>query len=281
MKVCHTIKDIQSSIKELRHQGKLGFVPTMGALHRGHTSLVESAKKQTELIAVSIFVNPAQFNNPQDLENYPRTLDQDLIMLEEHGCDLVFVPTVKEMYSSQTDVKIDLGSITTELEGAFRPGHFDGVGLIVSKLFNIIQPDVAFFGQKDLQQFFVIKKLVEALNFPLTLKRVNTEREVNGLAMSSRNMRLSDSEKDEASLLYQSLLLSQQILRTNPSVSLAKQKVQELFQKSERLQLEYFEVIDTSDFKPLEKVLNPEKTAMCIAAEIAGVRLIDNLLLIS
>lgn len=281
MKVCHTIPQIRAALTQLRPIGKVGFVPTMGALHEGHMSLVAEAKNNAEVVVASIFVNPTQFNNPEDLEKYPRTLDVDLEKLEGHGCNLVFVPSVNEMYSANDDVKIDLGSITRQLEGAFRPGHFDGVGLVVSKLFNIIQPDMAFFGQKDLQQFYVIKKLVEALNFPIVLKRVTTVRETNGLAMSSRNMRMNDSEKQEASLLYQSLLLSQQSLRTEPKVALAKQKVEELFQESERLQLEYFEVVDTSSFKPLEIVLEPEKTAMCIAAEIGGVRLIDNLLLIS
>ncbi len=281
MKVCYTIQEIRECLLSLRLKKHIGFVPTMGALHNGHISLIKSSKRDTEITVASIFVNPAQFNNLQDLKKYPRTIESDLQKLEANGCDFAFVPSTEEMYPSKPEIKIDLGPITRELEGAFRPGHFDGVGLVVSKLLHIIQPQTAFFGQKDIQQYFVVKKLIDELNFHVTLQMVSTEREPNGLAMSSRNTRLSDSQRDEASLLYKSLSIAKELILTKQDVAIAKNTVQELFQKSERLQLEYFEVVNTKNFKPLTNIEDLEKTAMCIAAEIGEVRLIDNLLLIS
>lgn len=281
MKVFNTIQDLRAYLSDFRNNSKIGLVPTMGALHQGHISLVNESKKQADITVTTIFVNPTQFNNPEDLEKYPRTLKGDLEKLQAANCDVVFAPETKEVYPNKPEVSINLGAITKELEGKFRPGHFDGVGLVVSKLFHIVQPDLAFFGQKDLQQFFVIKKLVDELNFPLQLQMVPTERELNGLAMSSRNMRLSETEKEEASLLYKSLKEAQKSLLSSPSTLTVKATIEELFKKSERLSLEYFEVVNTSDFKPLQVVTEKEKTALCIAAEIGGVRLIDNLLLIS
>ncbi|NVJ48239.1 MAG: pantoate--beta-alanine ligase [Cytophagia bacterium] len=281
MKVFNTIQDLRAYLSDFRNNSKIGLVPTMGALHQGHISLVNESKKQADITVTTIFVNPTQFNNPEDLEKYPRTLKGDLEKLQAANCDVVFAPETKEVYPNKPEVSINLGAITKELEGKFRPGHFDGVGLVVSKLFHIVQPDLAFFGQKDLQQFFVIKKLVDELNFPLQLQMVPTERELNGLAMSSRNMRLSETEKEEAGLLYKSLKEAQKGLLSSPSTLTVKATIEELFKKSERLSLEYFEVVNTSDFKPLQVVTEKEKTALCIAAEIGGVRLIDNLLLIS
>lgn len=281
MKVFNTIQDLRAYLSDFRNNSKIGLVPTMGALHQGHISLVNESKKQADVTVSSIFVNPTQFNNPEDLEKYPRTLEGDLEKLQAAKCDVVFAPETKEIYPTQPEISINLGPITKELEGKFRPGHFDGVGQVVSKLFHIVQPDLAFFGQKDLQQFFVIKKLVDELNFPLQLQMVPTEREDNGLAMSSRNLRLSETDKAEASLLYESLQKAQKSLFTSPVVPPVKTQVEELFERSGRLSLEYFEVVSTTDFKPLQEVKEKEKTALCIAAEIGGVRLIDNLLLIS
>ena len=253
----------------------------MGALHAGHISLIEQAKSATDITVASIFVNPTQFNNREDLALYPRTLEADLRKLEEAGCDYVFTPSTDEMYPQSSEVTLKLGSIANELEGKFRPGHFDGVGLVVSKLFNIVQPQKAFFGQKDLQQYFVIQKLISEFNFPVHLFMVPTKREPGGLAMSSRNERLASSDRQEACLLYQALQKAQQLLLQEHSIEQAKKEVKELIASSGRLQLEYFEVVSTADFKPLKKVENKQSTALCIAAEIGGVRLIDNLLLIS
>ncbi|WP_305982277.1 pantoate--beta-alanine ligase [Roseivirga thermotolerans] len=281
MKVCSTVKSLRKSLEPLRGKFSIGFVPTMGALHAGHISLIEQAKSATDITVASIFVNPTQFNNREDLTLYPRTLEADLRKLEEAGCDYVFTPSTDEMYPQSSEVTLKLGSIANELEGKFRPGHFDGVGLVVSKLFNIVQPQKAFFGQKDLQQYFVIQKLISEFNFPIHLFMVPTKREPGGLAMSSRNERLASSDRQEACLLYQALQKAQQLLLQEHSIEQAKKEVKELIASSGRLQLEYFEVVSTTDFKPLKKVENKQSTALCIAAEIGGVRLIDNLLLIS
>ena len=281
MKVCSTVKSLRKSLEPLRGKFSIGFVPTMGALHAGHISLIEQAKSATDITVASIFVNPTQFNNREDLTLYPRTLEADLRKLEEAGCDYVFTPSTDEMYPQSSEVTLKLGSIANELEGKFRPGHFDGVGLVVSKLFNIVQPQKAFFGQKDLQQYFVIQKLISEFNFPVHLFMVPTKREPGGLAMSSRNERLASSDRQEACLLYQALQKAQQLLLQEHSIEQAKKEVKDLIASSGRLQLEYFEVVSTADFKPLKKVENKQSTALCIAAEIGGVRLIDNLLLIS
>lgn len=254
----------------------------MGALHEGHLSLISMSVEAGDFTVASVFVNPTQFNNPEDLEKYPRNLDQDMKLLESAGCQAVFAPSAEEMYPFAPSLNINFGSIESELEGKFRQGHFAGVGLVVSKLFNIIQPDNAYFGQKDLQQYYVIKKLVQQLSFPIQLRMAPIMREPHGLAMSSRNERLSDSHRQEAALIYQALLQAQQeLLQPVADLGKVKQKVDELFKTSDRLVLEYFEVINTDDFKPLDEIKNKEATALCIAAQIGEVRLIDNLLLIS
>lgn len=282
MKVCKTIPEIRSLIDAAKNAGKsIGLVPTMGALHDGHLSLIDAANRKCDFTIASIFVNPTQFNNPEDLEKYPRDNITDLEKLKSAKCDLVFMPNETEVYPMKPTLSMDFGDIGNELEGKFRPGHFDGVGLVVSKLFNIIQPHQAFFGQKDLQQFFIIKTLVDQLNFPITLNMVPTLREKSGLAMSSRNMRLSKVERNEASLIFKALKRAQKLLISGKSVHQAQQEIKELFDKSERLVLEYFEVIHTSDFKPVSEVSDDRNIAMCVAAEIGGVRLIDNMMLIS
>lgn len=282
MKVCKTITEIRSLVEAAKFEDKsVGLVPTMGALHGGHLKLIEEANKKCDVTVASIFVNPAQFNNSQDLTNYPRTTTTDLEKLEGAQCDWVFIPSETEIYPSKPTLSMDFGSIGNELEGKFRPGHFDGVGLVVSKLFNIIQPHQAFFGQKDLQQFFIIKVLVDQLNFPIDLNMVPTLREESGLAMSSRNIRLSKTDQKEASVIFRSLKDVQKLLLSGMNILEVKQELKELFNKSERLSLEYFEVIHTSDFKPTNEINNGDNIAMCIAAEIGQVRLIDNLMLIS
>ena len=282
MKVCKTISEIRSIVQKVKSNGKsIGLVPTMGALHTGHLGLIEESKNKCDVTITSIFVNPTQFNNPEDLKNYPRTTSADLEKLENAQCDLVFLPDNEDIYPKKPTISIDPGPIANELEGKFRSGHFDGVGLVVSKLFNIVQPNQAFFGQKDLQQFFIIKALVEQINFPIDLKMVSTLREESGLALSSRNMRLSDTDKKEASLLYVGLKQAQELLLSGIAVPQAKQNVKELFDRSERLNLEYFEVVHTNDFKPTGNINDSSGIALCIAAEIGQVRLIDNLMLIS
>jgi len=282
MKVLEKIDEVHREIQTLKSTGKtIGLVPTMGALHQGHLQLIQASRNQCDITIASIFVNPTQFNNPQDLKNYPRTSSSDLAKLKKSECDLVFMPSEFEMYPKKPSIEVNFGSLGNQLEGKFRPGHFDGVGIVVSKLFNIIQPHLAFFGQKDLQQFFIIKALVDQLNFPLKLNMVSTVREDSGLAMSSRNMRLTAEERNEAALIYKSLLTAQELLLSHTSVLEVNKKVQELFKNHKCLTLEYFEIINTNDFKTTEEIIDEENIAMCIAAEIGQVRLIDNLMLIS
>lgn len=192
MHIFNTISETQQYLKAQQRAGKtIGFVPTMGALHAGHISLIERAKTENDLAVCSIFVNPTQFNNSDDLKKYPRTLERDCEMLRPVGCDVVFAPSAEEMYPSLPQLKMDFGTLETIMEGKFRPGHFNGVGIVVSKLFNIVKPDKAYFGLKDLQQVAVIRRMVQELSFDLEIIPCPTLRETDGLAMSSRNTRLS------------------------------------------------------------------------------------------
>lgn len=277
MKVLRTINALRAELNTLNHKEKIGLVPTMGALHHGHISLIKKSVERCDCTVATIFVNPAQFNNPEDLEKYPKTIDHDLKQLKHAHCDIVFMPEASEIYPKTPEVKIDLGPIAVELEGKFRPGHFNGVALVISKLFNIVQPDEAFFGQKDIQQYHVINKLAHELNFPVKVIMVETEREANGLAMSSRNLRLSEKEREEAGLIHRSLQQARQMLLEERSITETKAQVNDNFQNSELLELEYFEIVNTSQFLPLKEVEDQKTTALCMAAIIGGVRLIDNL----
>jgi len=282
MEICRTIIEVRNILQKTREAKKsIGLVPTMGALHQGHLKLIEASKKKCDFTVASIFVNPTQFNNPEDLTKYPKTIDEDIIKLTDTGCDALFLPSDEEIYPSPPSLKIKLDNIGEQLEGKFRTGHFDGVGLVVSKLFNIIQPDQAFFGQKDIQQFYIIKALVDQLNFPIQMNMVPTMREPNGLAMSSRNMRLSTEELMEATLIIKTLNKAQERLLSGIDTITVRAEVQKLFSASDRLALEYFEIVNTDDFKPTQQLKDKEKIALCIAAEIGQVRLIDNLMLIS
>ena len=280
MEIFKNINEIRSFVEQCKAAHKtIGLVPTMGALHRGHISLINACKKQCDITVVSVFVNPAQFNSKEDLEKYPVTPQQDIQKLKEASCEAVFIPPREEIYPGKAKLNIDFGTMGSWLEGKFRPGHFNGVGLVVSKLFNIVQPRHVFFGQKDLQQFFIIKILRDQLNFSVALTMVPTVRESDGLAMSSRNLRLNREERGEAPLLYKALNLAKETLAESGQVEEAKAKVRELFNASSRIMLEYFEVIHIGDFKPLVRVSDKKNTALCIAATTGNVRLIDNLML--
>jgi pantoate--beta-alanine ligase len=275
--ITHT-KVLHEHLGELRKAGKkIGLVPTMGALHLGHLSLVEEAKKYCEVVIVSIFVNPTQFNNPEDLAKYPRMPENDLALLRNQGCDLVFLPETEEVYPQATLLKFDFGYLETIMEGAFRPGHFNGVGIVVSKLFNIVNPDHAFFGQKDLQQFAIINQLCNDLSFQITLHRCKIVREDDGLAMSSRNLRLSASEREQSLLLYKALLLAQESLKTNVWHN-AKQEALALLSKSSIIQVEYLELVDAESLISITE-LGSKQSAICIAAYVGQIRLLDNIIL--
>ncbi len=251
----------------------------MGALHQGHIHLVKQARHESDLVVVSIFVNPIQFNNPSDLAQYPRTLSADLKLLEDAGVDLVFVPENSEMYPSEVQVAFRFGALEEVLEGAFRPGHFNGVAIVVSKLFHIIQPDLAYFGQKDLQQVSVIRRLVKDLQFDLQVRVVPTVRETDGLALSSRNLRLSPEQRLQALSLYKCLESAKSELLKGNAWFDTKKQLEGGFDHSKELRLEYLELVDLDDFRPAEKRKPELKQGICIAAYVGEVRLIDNIIL--
>lgn len=254
----------------------LGLVPTMGALHEGHIELVKRSVAENTFTAASIFVNPLQFNNPDDLQKYPRTLEEDCALLEAVGCDVVFAPSAEEMYQEPPVLKLDFGALEHVMEGAFRPGHFNGVGIVVARLFNMIRPDKAYFGQKDLQQVAVVRRLIQDLGFPIELIPCATVREADGLAMSSRNRRLSLEHRIRAPFIYQTLTLAkEQLLLGNP-VETVREMVRERFSQRPAFLLEYFEVTHAANLQLVDSLQAEGQTALCISAHIGGVRLIDN-----
>jgi pantoate--beta-alanine ligase len=264
-------------LKHLQHNQIIGLVPTMGALHQGHMDLVAESKKNTDVTLVSIFVNPTQFNNPEDFKKYPSTLNSDLEKLQAAGVDYVFLPSVDTIYPSFPQLKMDFGELEHVLEGEFRPGHFNGVGIVVSKLFHLIRPTIAFFGQKDLQQVAIIKRLVEGLSFPITLEVVPTRREKDGLAMSSRNLRLNLKERSDALILYTSLSKAKDELLSGKEWFEVARLIQKGFEGSPSARLEYFELIHPENFTRYSDFDPNKKTSICVAAYIGEIRLIDNL----
>ena len=279
MKVYSTISSIQKQISLLKSEGKtIGFIPTMGALHYGHISLVKSATSQCDITVVSIFVNPTQFNNSNDLLNYPRTLDADVELLSEIDCDIVFAPNVAEMYPENSfPIQLKLGNLANVMEGKYRPGHFDGVVTVVNRLFEIVKPDKAFFGLKDFQQVSVIRFMTKSLQLPIEIIACPTLREQSGLAMSSRNMRLSETDKKDSLIIYEALKLAKELAKSN-SPDAVKNKTIEFFNEG-KLKLEYFEIVNPNTLESLEKEWVPSATA-CIVAYCGEVRLIDNMKLV-
>ena len=272
-----TVAALRHYLNSIRPEQTIGFVPTMGALHEGHTTLLETARRENEVVVSSIFVNPVQFNNPDDLARYPRTLEADCQQLEAAGCDVVFAPSVNEMYPEPPALRLNFGALETVLEGAFRPGHFNGVGIVVAKLFNIVQPDRAYFGQKDLQQVAVIRRLIHDLSFPVELIRCSTVREADGLAMSSRNRNLTPAERRQAPILFQALTQAHELLTEGQGISQAKDAVTSVLSRHPDFRLEYVEVVNTDTLQLASEVLAPGQTAICLAAHLGNVRLIDNL----
>jgi len=278
MKVIRTEADWKPIWTAIFKEGKsLGFVPTMGALHQGHLDLVAKSIESMDFTVVSIFVNPTQFNSSEDFQKYPQTLDADLGLLEAAGADFVFVPTVATLYPQPTHLRFDFGDLEQVLEGACRPGHFNGVGLVVSKLFHLIQPTRAFFGQKDLQQVAVIKRLVKDLSFDLSLEVVPTRREKDGLAMSSRNMRLNPEERQQALLLYQQLSQAKERLLAGESWKQVQSDTAAAFSNAPNCELEYFALLHPETFEIFESFNRESPQSICIAAFVGQVRLIDNL----
>ena len=282
MQVFKHIHELRSQISVQKVRGKkVGLVPTMGALHRGHLELVSAARRENDVVVTSIFVNPTQFNNPEDLKKYPRTLETDLQLLEAENCDFVFVPEENEIYPEEPLTKIQFGYLNSIMEGAHRPGHFDGVGLVVSKLFNIVQPDRAYFGKKDLQQLTIIKKMVRDLNFDIEIIPYPIVREKDGLAMSSRNARLNDEERKEAPAIYRNLeLISERLSKQETSVEAAKKSFVEEVDRHSTLSTEYIEVVDTETLRPVENLVEGNNVSICVAVFAGNIRLIDNVSII-
>jgi pantoate--beta-alanine ligase len=278
MEIFEEIKALKAFLgtrKDKHHS--IGLVPTMGALHDGHLELIKASKAENQVTVCSIYVNPAQFNNPSDLAKYPRTLERDAELLRAAGCDVVFAPNNQEMYSQKSTLHFDFGTLDKVMEGKFRPGHFSGVALVVSKLFNIVQPTRAYFGQKDFQQFMIISKIVEELLFDLELRSVPIVREPSGLAMSSRNERLSPVERENAVVFHQSLQMARELLLKGESIEEVKKEVEKKAESISGIRLEYIELADTENLNPTEIVSS--KSILLIAGYVGEVRLIDNLLL--
>lgn len=274
------ISDTNSFVKKQRNNGKtIGFVPTMGALHNGHLELMERAKQENDLLAVSIFVNPIQFNNPEDLKKYPRDLNKDKKLLESIGCDVLFVPTVEEMYPEKVEKCYDFGPLETVMEGASRPGHFNGVAVVVSKLFGIALPHKAYFGEKDYQQLAIIKRLVEMEQIPVQIVPCPIVRETDGLAMSSRNERLTDKERAAAPFIHQTL----EFAKKNSDAfcpNALKQLVINMFKDREGFELEYFELADDKKLQPINS-WNPASGIIAfVVVKLGNVRLLDNIRII-
>ena len=277
MEIVHTIKDLQAALAVLRAQGKtVGLVPTMGALHAGHASLVKRCVAENDAAVVSVFVNPTQFNDKNDLAKYPRTLEADCSLLEQCGAAFAFAPSVEEMYPEPDTRQFSYAPLDTVMEGKFRPGHFNGVCQIVSKLFEAVKPDRAYFGEKDFQQLAIIREMVRQLKFPLEIVGCPIVREEDGLALSSRNARLSAEERQQALKISQTLFTSRDFAKTH-TVAETQKFVEDAIEAAPGLRLEYFELVDGNT---LQKIANWEDTQYavgCITVFCGEVRLIDNI----
>jgi len=276
MKITETIAEM----KKVRNQisGTLGFVPTMGYLHEGHVSLVKYARKENQAVAVSIFVNPTQFGPSEDFESYPRNTERDLAMLEKEKTDIVFMPSGTDMYPPKFDSWVEVGKISERLEGSARPTHFRGVTTVVNKLFNIVQPTKAYFGQKDAQQLAVIKKMVKDLDMNLEVVACPTIREPNGLAMSSRNSYLKPDERKAAAVLYQSLNLAKQMWsQGEKDAGIIRQKMTDLISQQPLANIDYISIADNETLEELEMI--DAQALVSLAVKIGKPRLIDNIVL--
>lgn len=279
MKVFKTIKSIQSSFSKIDKTKTLGFVPTMGALHEGHLSIIKKAQKENDNVVISIFVNPTQFDEKEDLIKYPHTLENDLKVLKEISCDFVFNPTVDEIYNSNIKSEpFNFEGLDKVMEGAFRNGHFNGVGTIVKKLFEIIKPNNAYFGEKDYQQLQIIKKMVVTNKLPVQIIPCKIFREKDGLAMSSRNTRLNKEQRSAAPFIYKTLLKSKELF-LEKDINFIKNFVNNEFKNNQILTLEYFEITDSETLIFSNYKVDNKNFRAFIAAFAGDVRLIDNIAL--
>ncbi|MGA1980019.1 MAG: pantoate--beta-alanine ligase [Sedimentisphaerales bacterium] len=279
MKVAKTIESVRNLVKAARSKGKkIGFVPTMGALHIGHISLIEKAKQQTNFVVVSIFVNPTQFSPAEDFKKYPRPIKSDLAVCRRAGVDVVFTPTAKQMYPLENLTWINVEKLTEQLCGQFRRGHFRGVATVCAKLFNIVMPDVAYFGQKDAQQAIVIKRMVADLNMPLKIVVCPTIRQSDGLAVSSRNQYLAKQEKKDATYVYKSLEECRKLVDSGVIDSkIITARIRRILNQVPSMKIEYISIVDAETLQELEKITG--RVLVAVAVKIGSTRLIDNILL--
>ncbi len=279
MKIAETIEEIRMIISEAGSLGKkIGFVPTMGALHAGHVSLIKKAKQQTDFVVVSIFVNPTQFGPNEDIDKYPRPFEADIEICKTSGVNAVFAPSVNEMYPQQNLTWVTVEKLSEPLCGKSRPGHFRGVATVCMKLFNIVQPDVAFFGQKDAQQSIIIKRMTADLNLPMRIVVCPTVREPDGLAMSSRNKYLNQAQRKDAPLLYAALQEAQVLIDGGErKISFLIEQMKKILNISRQIEIDYVSILDAETLDEIEVVKG--KVLIAVAAKLGHARLIDNIIL--
>lgn len=276
MEIITSSSSLSAKVEALKKAAKsIGFVPTMGALHKGHISLVNIAGKNTDVVIVSIFVNPTQFNNAMDLERYPRDIHKDAKLLVDTPCELIFAPTVKEIYPEPDNREFDFGQIDKVMEGYYRPGHFRGVAQVVSRLFDIVQPDKAFFGEKDFQQLAIVRELVRQLNSGIEIVGCPIVREADGLAMSSRNMLLNEQQRNSAPVIARTLSESCKFAASHDVEDTVKYVI-DTVNASPELKIEYFNVVDGNTLQSLKAWGESDYVVGCIAVFAGEIRLIDN-----
>ena len=276
MEIIRTVAELRTKLNEAREKGSIGLVPTMGALHEGHLSLIQRARKENDTVVVSVFVNPTQFNNPTDLVTYPRREEADPALLEKAGVDYAFIPTVEEIYPEPDTRVFELGPVAEVMEGAMRPGHFNGVAQIVSKLFDFTRPTRAYFGEKDFQQIAVIRRMVELEGFDLEIVDCPIKREADGLAMSSRNVRLTPEQRAIAPAIHRTLE-SSVCWAKDHTVEQTKRYVIDELNSMPQMQVEYYEIVDALTMQPISDWDQTKQAVGCVTVFCGDVRLIDNI----
>ncbi|MDE5827244.1 MAG: pantoate--beta-alanine ligase [Duncaniella sp.] len=276
MEIIRTVAELKAKLDGAREKGSIGLVPTMGALHAGHLSLIQRARKENDIVVVSVFVNPTQFNNPNDLATYPRTEEADTAMLREAGVDYAFIPSVEEIYPEPDTRQFDLGPVAEVMEGAMRPGHFNGVAQIVSKLFDFTRPNRAYFGEKDFQQIAVIRRMAELEGFDIEIVDCPIKREDDGLAMSSRNVRLTPEQREIAPVIHRTLEGSLS-WATDHTVEQTKRYVIDEINSFPFMQVEYYEIVDALTMQPIKDWNDTDSAVGCVTVFCGDVRLIDNI----
>lgn len=279
MKVCHTVRDVRAELGPKRIKGmRVGFVPTMGALHQGHLSLARTLREHSDVRVCSIFVNPTQFNDPKDYEAYQITLERDIELLEAEGVDLVFAPSVEEIYPSGFQTTVRVAKVSLPFEGALRPGHYEGVATVVTILFNIVQPDVAIFGEKDFQQLCVVERMVQDLKLPVSIVRGSLVRDSDGLALSSRNVRLSSRGRNDALQISKGLFAAQALHRAGErSAEILEGAVRDAISKMAAPEIDYVSVVDEGTLERISEARG--RARILVVARVEGVRLLDTVAL--